>query len=296
MMRAEQQGNCIIVYDVKDFDADHVFDCGQCFRWNREEDGSYTGVASGRSANISFVAGNFQDGGTLRIDNCTLEDFRDFWCGYLDLGRDYGEIKRRITENDSVMRKAAEFGSGIRLLRQDPWETVISFIISQNSNIPRIKKCIEKLCTMFGDPAGEYRGEMRYAFPRPEQLACLTRDDLAPVKLGYRDKYILSTAADVARDGGASLAAAAGMNHDDAQKEIRKLKGVGPKVADCILLFGLHKYDSFPLDVWMKKIMNKLYGFDEDDTRGMDAYARSRYGELSGFAQQYLYYYARFNL
>ncbi|MGI6206545.1 MAG: DNA-3-methyladenine glycosylase family protein [Anaerovoracaceae bacterium] len=290
MTEAVQQGNSVIVSGVDDFDTDHVFDCGQCFRWNREDDGSYTGTASGRTVNISY------SGGVLKIENCTVQDFDGFWYGYLDLARDYGKIKKKISEGDDVMKRAVDFGAGIRLLQQDPWETVISFIISQNSNIPRIKKCIECLCELFGDPLESFGGKKRYAFPRPEQLARLAREDLAPVRLGYRDQYIISTAAEVAEDGGALLTAAAKMPHDEAQKEIRKLKGVGPKVADCILLFGLHQYDSFPLDVWMKKIMSELYGFAEDDVKGMDAYAREKFGELSGFAQQYLYYYARFNL
>ncbi|MDD7409046.1 MAG: DNA glycosylase [Anaerovoracaceae bacterium] len=290
MIEAKQQGNSVIIEGIEDFDTDHVFDCGQCFRWNKEEDGSWTGTASGRSVNVSSADR------MLRIENCSVADFNDFWYDYLDLSRDYAAIKSKITDGDQVMEKAVAFGGGIRLLQQDPWETVISFIISQNSNIPRIKKCIEGLCRLFGDPLGEYRGEERYAFPKPEQLAGLTREDLAPVKLGYRDKYIIATADAVAADGGASLRAAENMPHDQAQKEIRKLKGVGPKVADCILLFGLHQYDSFPLDVWMKKIMSALYGFEEDDTKGMTVYAREHYGNLSGFAQEYLYYYARFNL
>lgn len=275
---------------IKDFDVNHTFDCGQCFRWNVEEDGSYTGIVGKCAVNIKL------EGSILTIDNCTEDDYKNIWHDYLDMDRDYGGIKSKLSAHDKVMADAVSYGHGIRLLRQDPWETVISFIISQNSNIPRIKKCIESLCTAFGESIGTYRGKERFAFPTAERLAGLSQEDLAPCRLGYRDKYIMETARVVAEDGGRTLAAARQMTFADAEKYIRSLKGVGPKVANCILLFGLLKYESFPLDVWMKRIMHELYGFDENDMKGMAAYARENFGEYSGFAQQYLFYYARENL
>lgn len=273
-----------------DFDADHTFDCGQCFRWNKEEDGSYTGIVGNRAVNIKVENGN------VEIDNCSESDYKTIWSEYLDMERDYGAIKKMLSEHDPVMAKAVEYGGGIRLLHQDPWETVISFIISQNSNIPRIKKCIESLCSNFGESLGEYRGIERFSFPTAQKLASLTLEDLAVCRLGYRDKYILETARSVAADDGKTLGKARDMTFEDAEKYIRSLHGVGPKVANCILLFGLLKYESFPLDVWMKRIMSGLYGFAENDMKGMAAYAREHFGEYSGFAQQYLFYYARENL
>lgn len=284
------ENNVYRVKEFADFDTDHTFDCGQCFRWDREEDGSYTGVAFGRAVNIK------KDGDDLIIENCTEDDYKNIWSDYLDAGRDYGGVKALLSAHDDVMKSAVEYGQGIRLLHQDPWETLISFIVSQNSNIPRIKKCVESLCSNFGESIGEYRGRERFAFPTAERLAGLTQEDLAVCRLGYRDKYILETAAAVSADGGAALAAARGLPFADAEKYIRSLKGVGPKVANCILLFGLLKYESFPLDVWMKRIMHELYGFNEGDMKGMAAYARENFGEYSGFAQQYLFYYARENL
>lgn len=278
------------LHSVSDLDADHTFDCGQCFRWNREEDGSYTGVVKDRAVNIKA------ENEMLTIDNCSESDYKEIWAEYLDMDRDYAGIKKTLSQHDSVMEKAVKYGSGIRLLHQDPWETVISFIISQNSNIPRIKKCIESLCANFGESLGEYRGQERFAFPSAEKLASLSLEDFAVCRLGYRDKYILETARAVASDGGKTLAAARDMTFEDAEKYIRSLHGVGPKVANCILLFGLLKYESFPLDVWMKRIMHQLYGFEENDMKGMAAYAREHFGEYSGFAQQYLFYYARENL
>lgn len=282
--------NTFILENVKDFDADHTFDCGQCFRWDREPDGSYTGVVGDKVANIRV------DGSRLIIENCTEDEFETFWHEYLDLGRDYGEIKGILCDGDQVMAEAAAYGHGIRLLQQDPWETVVSFIISQNSNIPRIKKCINALCENFGESLGEYRGIERFAFPSAEKLASLTKEDLAVCRLGYRDDYILKTAEAVAADGGKTLAMTREMDFADAEAYIRSLHGVGPKVANCILLFGILRYESFPLDVWMKRIMSQLYGFAENDMKGMAAYAAEHFGQHSGFAQQYLFYFARENL
>ncbi len=235
---------------------------------------------------------------------------KDFWHEYFDLGRDYGKIKDELSKDDEIMKAATAYGSGIRLLRQDPWETVISFIISQNSNIPRIKSCIEKLCSLYGDFVCEWRGKRWYDFPKASTLAALTPEDLAACKLGYRDKYVAAAAQKIMKDGvqvlaaaeeksrsdGRVLAAEGKSKSDEALKYLRGFLGVGPKVAECINLFGLKHYDSFPLDVWMKRIMSRLYGFDENDVRSMKNYARKHFGKYSGFAQQYLFYYARENL
>ncbi len=282
------------VESIENFNLNHTFKCGQCFRWFAEEDGSYTGVAGGRAVTLRL------NDKVLQIENCGAGDFESFWYDYLDLGRDYGTVKRHLSENDEVMRRAVEFGGGIRLLHQDPWETVVSFIISQNSNIPRIQKCVDVLCRNFGKPVGIWRDKPRFAFPTAKRLAELSVDDLAVCRLGYRDKYVIGTARAVAEDGGRRLAAlrAAGDSADleDARDYVRSLYGVGPKVADCILLFGLLRYESFPLDVWMKRILSQLYGFERSDVKGMAEYARVHFGEFSGFAQQYLFYYAKEHL
>ena len=276
--------------NIKDFDPVHVFECGQCFRWNDEGDGSYTGVAGGRAVSVSFEEGR------LTLDNCTENDFEEFWKDYFDLKRDYGEVMAELSGHDEVMARAVKYGHGIRILQQDPWEALISFIISQNSNIPRIKKCIESLCSCFGESLGIYKGKERFAFPPAEKLAGLSVSDLKECRLGYRDEYIIRTAQAVASDGGRELYRMTGAPTAEAEAYIRSLHGVGPKVAGCILLFGLGKYDSFPIDVWMKRIMHRLYGFEEKDLKGMAAYADKNFGKLSGFAQQYLFYYARENL
>lgn len=319
-----------IIEDTFDFYPRHVFECGQCFRWNREQDGSYTGIAGGRVANIRFEPKDkelSEKGGRLiiteigkpygksdaeekliRQESTESRPFftqkrelegEDFWRSYLDLDRDYGKIKKKLIRDDQVMKKAAAFGWGIRILNQDLWETILSFIISQNNNIPRIKGCIEKLAALFGEPVAEIcegeaeelrnfvnfsEGRIFYSLPEPEKLASLTVEELAPVKLGYRAGYLIKTAQTVCEKG---------LPSDEAS--LRQLCGVGPKVADCISLFGMNRYDSFPVDVWVARVMNRLYGLDESNRKAIAEFAGKKFGSLGGFAQQYLFYYMREN-
>ena len=301
-----------IYEDVKDFNLDHIFDCGQCFRWSRQPDGSYTGIAMGKPVNVSLKevpAGEGSgadvsaepDGCTsprldLVIDNCSADDFEKIWRSYLDLDRDYGAIKAALSESDEVMAKAISGGEGIRILRQELWETMVSFIISQNNNIPRIKGCIEKLARIFGEPAGEYGGVEYYNVPSPEVMAELTAEDLAPVRLGYRAPYLVETAKQVEAKGGMDVVAAelaATGTPEEACEYLRGFQGVGPKVASCIALFGLGRLEAFPIDVWVRRVMNRLYGIDEKDIKGMNAYAAEHFGANGGIAQQYLFYYIR---
>ena len=288
---------------VKDFNLDHIFDCGQCFRWTRQEDGSYTGIAMGKPVNVSLKESPGPDGDgsgeprlDLVIDNCSAEDFETIWKDYLDLDRDYGAIKTALAESDEVMAKAISGGEGIRILKQDLWETIVSFIISQNNNIPRIKGCIEKLAQLFGEPAGGYGGAEFYNVPSPEVMAGLTAEDLAPVRLGYRAPYLVETAKQVIERGGIAAVAAdlaAAQTPEEACDYLRGFQGVGPKVASCIALFGLGRLEAFPIDVWVRRVMNRLYGIDEKDIKGMNTYAAEHFGVNGGIAQQYLFYYIR---
>lgn len=278
---------------IKDFDLDHIFDCGQCFRWTKQEDGSYTGIAFGRVVNMQ-VAGDNKD--ELVIDGCCEEDFNNIWRPYLDMDRDYGAVKVTLAEGDDVMVRAIEAGAGIRILKQDLWETMVSFIISQNNNIPRIKGCIEKLAKLAGEKAGEYGGAEYYNIPSPETLAQMTVEDLAPIRLGYRAPYLIETAQQVLAKGGMDAVAAelaAIDNPDEACEYLRQFQGIGPKVASCIALFGLARLDAFPIDVWVRRVMNRLYNIEEKDIKGMSAYAKEHFGENGGIAQQYLFYYIR---
>ncbi len=279
-----------IIDGIKDFDLDHIFDCGQCFRWEKEEDGSYTGVAKGKAVNIDY------DEGRLIIDNASEEDFNDIWYHYLDLDTDYGKIKRSLSRKDKVIKKVIKSGEGIRILNQDIWETIVSFIISANNNIPRIKGGIELLCENFGKPLGEYRGKDRFAFPSPEKISSLSEENLDICRLGYRSKYIIATAKKYLEDRESyENLVSEKVSTEEAFNKIKELSGVGPKVANCITLFSLKKRDSFPIDVWMKRVMNRLYGIDENNFKEMELFAKENFGNKAGIAQQYLFYYMRNN-
>lgn len=276
-----------IIEGVKDFNTDHIFDCGQCFRWQRQEDGSYIGPAMGRAVKISYADGQ------LIIDNCGKEDFENIWKKYLDLDTDYGLIKEKLSAEDQIMQAASEYGYGIRILRQDFWETVVSFIISQNNNIPRIKGCIESICEKFGEHAGEYDGKAFFSIPSPSTLASLSSEDLAPCRLGYRAPYLVKMAQQFVDRGGPDVVEAELKNAEDPIQALQQFCGIGPKVAACISLFGLGRMDAFPIDVWMRRVMNRLYDIDEKDVKAMKGYAKKHFGENGGIAQQYLFYYIR---
>jgi len=264
----------IEISGVTDFDLEKTFECGQCFRWNADGRGGYTGVASGRAARLRSV------GGSVFITG-SPEDFETVWHAYFDLGRDYAKIRQALCV-DGFMRKAAAFGAGIRILRQDKWEALCSFIISQCNNIPRIKGIINALCREFGGRI-DFEGGEFYAFPAAEVLAALDEKDLAPLRCGYRAEYIISAARAVA-SGGLDLEALAGGTLGDARAELKKLRGVGDKVADCTALFGLNMTDAFPVDVWMKRAVAEFYG------PGFDPGVFHPY---AGIAQQYIFYYIR---
>ena len=273
-MQYTEHENEVEITGVSDFDPVRIFECGQCFRWNADESGVYTGVALGRVARLR------QSGGSIFISG-TPEEFETVWHDYFDLGRDYGEIRQRLCV-DEFMCRAVDFGAGIRILRQDRWEALCSFIISQCNNIPRIKKIVGALCREFGDRLCFGGGEF-YAFPPAERLAALEPADLAPIRCGYRAEYIIGAARAVA-GGELDLDALSRMTPEQAKAALRELRGVGDKVADCAVLFGLNMLDAFPLDVWMKRAVAENYG------SGFDPKIFSPY---AGIAQQYMFYYTR---
>ncbi|MCF0136783.1 MAG: DNA-3-methyladenine glycosylase 2 family protein [Oscillospiraceae bacterium] len=250
-----------------------TFECGQCFRWNADDRGVYHGVASGNYAELETKDG---------LVYITTDADESFWRDYFDLGTDYAEISSAFT--GEYLETCRQFGCGIRILRQEPWEALCSFIISQCNNISRIKGIVEKLCRCFGDElkAGDV---VCYGFPSAERLADLTPEELAPLRAGYRAEYII-TAAKAVSDGSLDLEALKRMNCRDAVKELRKLKGIGEKVANCVVLFGLSHMEAFPVDVWMKRALKENFpeGFDPESL-----------GAYAGLAQQYIFYYARSN-
>lgn len=295
--KIKQKVNHIIIEGVKDFSLRHILECGQCFRWEKESDASYTVTAGGRVANLKEKPSQSgQEGAVdIEIENYDQNDGEDFWGRYLDLNRNYGEIKKTLLQKDPSlhMKEAVAYGAGMRILRQDPWETVISFIISQNNNIKRIQKCIEQLCGQYGPSLGAYRGKARFGFPSADTLAALCAEDLADCRLGYRAAYILSTARKVASEGEIRLKEAGEGDFKVMMDYLQSLSGVGPKVANCVALFAFGRFESFPIDVWVRKAMSLLYGLDEKDLSAMAAFASQAYGDMGGFAQQYLFYHMR---
>lgn len=273
-MTYRQVGDYVELRTDDDFDLERIFECGQCFRWNADEKGVYTGVAYGRAAKI------YREGDSIFISG-TVEDFENIWRGYFDLDRSYADIRAGLCV-DEYMTEASTFGAGIRILYQEKWEALCSFIISQNNNIPRIKKTVEKLCELFGDKT-ELFGKTYYAFPPAEKIAALDLEDLEPLRSGYRADYIIGAARGVA-SGAIDLEAIASMIPDEACKALKSIRGVGDKVANCVVLFGLQMLDAFPIDVWMKKALKAHYegGFDP-----------KIFAPYAGIAQQYMFYFAR---
>ena len=286
--------NSYVVEQLRDFDLDNIFDCGQCFRWTREEDGSYTGIAFGKVVNMKVCEN--QNGKSLVVENSNKQDYDEIWSKYMDMERDYGKIKRNLGQHDEVMIRAIDAGPGIRILRQELWETMVSFIISQNNNIPRIKGCIEKLCTLKGEYVGNYKGKDFYAIPSPNVLAQLKVRDLEECRLGYRAPYLIETAGQVVDAGGIEKVQETLLSLNSCHEvldALMKFQGIGPKVANCIALFGLGRLDAFPIDVWVRRVMSRLYGIDEKDVKTMAEYAEKNFGNVGGIAQQYLFYYIR---
>lgn len=247
-----------------------TFECGQCFRWNPDENGDYIGVASGRAARV------FEHDGKAFIE-CESADI-GFWREYLDMDTDYAAARRSIMLGE-YLTECAEYGEGIRILRQDKWEALCSFIISQCNNIPRIKGIVEKLCGLFGEAFDTPWGE-KHSFPTASRVALLEEPELAPLRSGYRAAYIISASRAVA-SGDIDLEYAASLNGNEARKYLKGLNGVGDKVANCAVLFGLHRMDAFPVDVWIKHALKDHLpeGFDP-----------SSLGEYAGLAQQYMFF------
>jgi len=256
---------------IKTLDIGLSLDCGQAFRWSRNEDGSWHGVAFDRAVDM------IQNGDTVTISGDIRSGDEKIWADYFDLNRDYTQICEKLCD-DSYLKRAISEYSGIRILKQDEWEALCSFIISQNNNIPRIKGIVERLCATFGNDLGN--GD--FSFPSAEKLADKTIEDLAPLRAGFRAKYIIDAAQKVS-GGEVDLLKMRTCDMDEARAELIKIKGVGAKVAECTLLYGCGRVEAFPVDVWVRRIMAELYpeGLPEC-TEGVE-----------GIAQQYLFHWRR---
>ncbi len=286
-MKLVTNGKDLILLDTEDFDLEHTFDCGQCFRWEKLDKNEYIGIAFKKALRIK------KEDDIITLYDTEISDWENIWHDYFDFGTSYTDIKNRLSD-DSVLKEAIAFGGGIRILNQEPFEALISFIISASNNIPRIKGIIDRLCRNFGNEI-EYMGESYYTFPTPERLAALSLDEISVIRAGFRDKYILS-AAKLAASGELDLEILKKATVADAKAKLMSISGVGNKVSDCVLLFGLGKCDSFPIDVWVKRIMEHCYfGGKDAAISDISAYAAEHFGEYGGYAQQYLFYWAREN-
>lgn len=265
----------MIKIDNPDFDIRKIAESGQCFRLNPNQDGSYTLVAFGRVLRLKQT-----DGGCLF--ECTQAEFDEIWRTYFDLGTDYAAIRAEVDPEDVFLQQASEYGKGIRMLRQDPWEMLVSFIISQRKNIPAIKYCIEAICSRYGE-AIQGAKETVFSFPSPETLASLDVENFLACSLGYRAKYVLAAARMIA-SGELDLLFVAQLDDEALFSALLAVPGVGEKVANCVLLFGYHRLSRFPRDVWINRI-------EADEYAG--SFPLSRYPISAGALQQYMFYYAR---
>lgn len=256
-----------------EFNLKNTLECGQCFRWNENGDGSYSGIVKGKYARI------YDQNDHILIENCTEQDFLKIWKDYFDLDNDYQNIRSEISEKYPSLQCAVDSIDGIRILKQEPWEALCSFIISQNNNIPRIKGIVARLCENFGEEFSD-----GYRFPSANVIAALSVDDLAPLRAGFRARYIIDAAQKVS-SGAVYLEHMYTAPINECRKELMTITGVGAKVAECTLLYGLHRLEAFPIDVWMKKALSSF--FSEIDIANLGPYA--------GIAQQYIFHYSRIN-
>lgn len=262
---------------IDNFNLSQICESGQCFRMKQKNDNRYSIIAGSR-----YLEAEQQENECMFY--CDEEEFDHFWKGYFDLEGDYAACISQINPNDFYLTNAAAFGSGIRILRQDLWEMIVSFLISQQNNIVRIRRCIRNICESYGEKLLNSQGEIYYGFPKPEVLAKLDEDDLKECNLGYRSKYVVRTARSIV-SGEVDLKEVQEMPYRKAKEELLKLFGVGEKVADCICLFSLHHLEAFPVDTHIHQVLQNHY------KRG---FPNRRYKGYQGVMQQYIFYYELF--
>ncbi|MEB3058359.1 DNA-3-methyladenine glycosylase family protein [Parvimonas sp. D9] len=285
-MKLYEKDNSIILEEIENFDAKAIFTCGQAFRWYEESDGSFTTVHLGRVLNVL----NEKDRVIFKGTN--LKEFDEIWMDYFDLNTDYKEI-RKVLSNNEILPKAMEYGEGIRILNQNHFEMIISFIISANNMIPRIKKSIEVISMRYGKFICEDENRKYYSFPTVEELSRATVEDLREfAKVGFRDKRIFDTVNMILNEK-IDLDNFENLETDILREELLKFSGVGNKVADCIMLFSYKRGEVFPVDVWIKRVMEELFIKEETPVKKISKEADRIFGKYAGYAQQYLFYYGR---
>lgn len=279
------------IENIDSFELADIFDCGQCFRWNKQDDGSYTGVFKNNVMNVQ------KSGDTVTFKGICDGNIEEIVRDYFDLDRDYDEIKEQLSKIDENVKTSIEYGKGIRILNQDLWEMIISYIISANNNIPRIKGIIERLSQAYGKEI-DWNGEKYYSFPTARELKDVTVEDFRKLGTGFRDIRLYETT-HMILDGKVNLVQLQNNpNTLEVREQLLSLSGVGPKVADCILLFStLKRFEVFPIDVWVRRVMNELYIKNPDENKvnkkEIEKLAKEKFGNLAGIAQQYLFYWKR---
>lgn len=280
-----------ILENCKSFEPEHIFECGQCFRWNKQEDGSYTGIFKQNVINVK------KKDDKIVFKGICKDNIKEECTQYFDLNTNYDQIKSKLSSIDDYLKTSIEYGEGIRILNQELWETLISFIISANNNIPRIKGIIERISKNYGKKIN-WGNKEYYTFPTPQELSKASVEDLRKLGLGFRDVRVYETTKQIAQNPNKLKELEQEKDINKLREELLQFPGVGPKVADCVMLFStLKKLEVFPIDVWVRRVMNELYIKNDDEAKinkkEIEALAKSKYGNLAGIAQQYLFYWRR---
>ena len=280
-----------IIKNCNTFELKDIFECGQCFRFNKQEDESYTGVVGNNVINVKKIDNE------IHIKSVGQDNLEELVVNYFDLNRDYEQIKDKLSKIDENMQKSISYGKGIRILNQDLWETIISFIISANNNIPRIKGIIDRMSERYGKKI-IFEGKEYYTFPTVDELSKASVEDLRALGLGFRDVRVYETTKMIKNKEVDLEQLKNEKDFNKVRNTLLTLPGVGPKVADCILLFStLKRWEAFPIDVWVRRVMNELYIKNPDETKvkkeEIEKIAYEKFGNLAGIAQQYLFYWKR---
>ncbi|OOM79706.1 DNA glycosylase [Clostridium sp. BL-8] len=291
----------VIIEGVKNFKLKHIFECGQIFRFEEIEENDFIVIAFGKLIEVK------EEGSNVIIYNTNEEEFNRIWLNYFDLNRDYSDIKEELSK-DVLLKQSIEFGYGVRVMNQDPFEMLLSFIISARNNIPSIKKTVNKISTKWGKEIS-YKNKVYYAFPSIYEIKDATLEEIQETGASFRSKYLIDTIKNVynsVKDENLKLNEENSyikynldyikrLSDDECHDALQEFKGVGSKVADCIMLFSMEKTSAFPVDVWVKRAMIHFYGAEDSSLNKIRIFGRNKFGKLSGFAQQYLFYYAREN-
>lgn len=288
-MRIYQQKNNTIIEGINDFNLEQTLECGQCFRFYKQNDNEYVVVAYEKLIHVK------QEDDNLIFFNNSIEEVENIWIDYFDLKRDYGKIKNFLLQNDKKLEPAIKEKYGVRILNQQFHEMLISFIISQNKQIPHIKQLVRRISEEYGEYLGEVNGERYYSFPDVKTLGTITEEAFREMKTGFRAPYLYDAAQKLAT-GVISMETLKGLNENETRDELISIKGVGEKVANCVMLFSLGFREAFPVDVWIKRIMESVYFNGEDTPKDqIQLFAKEQYGEYGGYAQQYLFCFGREN-